>query len=122
MTRYAEADRAAAELKERVARCEMCGCANMNDLETHEILRGIGLRRLSRGVPCCSLILCNHRANNCHAMMDGKPWEWQLAILWRSRPEEFDLFEFWKIAGRRKPLVEELLTELCPPRKAWDQQ
>jgi hypothetical protein len=105
-------DEAAAKLKKRVGKCEMCGWADENQLECHEILRGVGLRRLARGVPCCCLILCNEWANDCHGMMSGKPWEWQLAILWRSRRDDHDLLHFWKIAGRRKPEVEELLGEV----------
>ena len=105
-------DEAAAKLKQTVGRCELCGWVGPDNLVCHEILRGNPLRRLARGVRCCCLILCNEWANDCHGMMGGRPWEWQLAILWRSRPTDFDLLHFWKIAGRRKPEVEELLAEV----------
>ena len=104
-------DKEAAELKERVGRCEMCQCRDFDRLQVHEVLRG-PLRRLARGNPACSLVLCDHLANNCHAAMSGMSWEKQLAILWRSRREDMDLLEFWKIAGRRKPTIEELLAEV----------
>jgi hypothetical protein len=105
-------DKAAAELKASVAKCELCGCLDFERLQTHEILRGC-LRRLARGHRCCSLVLCDQWANNCHHVVSRMSWEKQLLILWRSRPEDMNVFEFWSIAGRRKPSVEELLAEVC---------
>ena len=106
-----EADAAAAALKERVGRCERCGWDNINDLQVHEILRGTGLRRLARGKACCSLVLCNSFANGCHDLMGGLSWERQLLILYRSRRDDCDILAFWKIAGRRKPTIENLIEE-----------
>lgn len=116
MTPRKQADADAAALKERVGRCESCGWNNINDLQVHEILRGTGLRRLSRGKDFCSLVLCNSFANGCHDRMSGLAWERQLAILWRSRPEDMDMLAFWEVAGRRKPTVEEMLEAVSPAR------
>lgn len=97
-----EAEAEAEKLRIEVGHCERC--LTESDYETHEILRG-SLRRLARGHRCCSLVLC--RA--CHKLMGGMAWEKQLMILWQSRRDDMHVLEFWKIAGRRKPTVEELL-------------
>jgi len=105
-------DKQAAELKADVAHCELCGCLDFERLQTHEILRGC-LRRLARGHRCCSLVLCDEWANNCHHVVSRMSWEKQLLILRRSRKEDFDIDQFWKIAGRKKPTVDDLLEEAC---------
>lgn len=98
-------DQLARALKLEVGRCERCG--ETCGLETHEILRGIGLRQKARGKRFCSLVLCR----DCHGKMGGASWESQLMILFLSRKEDFDLCKFWDVAGRRKPLPEELIEE-----------
>jgi len=41
--------------------------------------------------------------NDCHAIMDGRDWAEQLAILRRSRPHEYNLLAFHTLARRCKP-------------------
>jgi hypothetical protein len=99
-------DRKASEsrdgLREMVGRCEWCGRHNFG-LEVHEILRG-GYRAKTQDQPCCQLVLCR----DCHDLMGGRDWAEQLAILMRSRPEDFNLLKFHDLASRRKPLYEEV--------------
>lgn len=97
-------DKSARALVLEIGTCECCRAKPA--VEAHEILRG-PLRRLARGKRCCTLALCR----DCHGRMGGVSWERQVMILFRSRPDDCDVLEFWKIAGRRKPTIEELLAE-----------
>ena len=99
-----EADAAARQIVQDVGTCEACRAAPATD--AHEILRG-PLRRLARGKRCCTLALCRE----CHRRMDGMAWERQLLILYRSRKDDMNMREFWKIAGRQKPTPEDLIAE-----------
>lgn len=104
MNAQKQADDAAHAIVQEVGTCEACRVAPAVD--PHEILRG-PLKRLARGKRCCTLALCRE----CHNKMGGMAWERQLMILWRSRPDDMNVLEFWKIAGRRKPTIEELIAE-----------
>jgi hypothetical protein len=94
-------DRKASEsrdgLREMVGRCEWCGRHNFG-LEVHEILRG-GYRAKTHDQPCCQLVLCR----DCHELMGGRDWAEQLAILKRSRCEDYNLLAFHALASRCKP-------------------
>lgn len=88
-------------LIERVCRCEFCGRYDVW-LVVHEILRG-SMRAQSLDKPFAQLVLCDGIGDFCHELMDGKPLAMQLAILKRSRPEDFNLLKFRTLAKRNYP-------------------
>lgn len=100
--REAEARPVREGLIERVGRCEYCGRRH-HGLEVHEILRG-GYRQKTQDEQCATLVLCRP----CHNIMGGRDWAEQLAILRRSRPEDFNLIDFHALASRVKPIHEEV--------------
>lgn len=105
MTPREQADAAAWAIVAAAECCDYCRVAPAS--EAHEILRGTGLRRLARGKKSCTLALCR----DCHNRMGGMSWEKQILILFTARPDDSNVKEFWKIANRGKPTVEELLAE-----------
>lgn len=97
----AKRKREAAPFREQIVwtigRCEWCGRHN-NGLCVHEILRG-GYRQQAQDKPYATLVLCD----DCHREMGGRPLAEQLAILRRSRPEDYSLPSFWKLGTRNYP-------------------
>ena len=104
MTPKAQAEADARRIVEEAGTCDYCRVAPA--AEAHELLRG-PLRRLARGHRCCTLALCRE----CHLKMGGASWQRQVLILFTARPDDCDVLALWKIAGRRKPTIEELLSE-----------
>ena len=100
-----EADAAARQIVQEVGTCEACRAAPATD--AHEIARGNGVRRLARGKRSCTLALCRP----CHRLMDGMSRARQVLILYRSRPDECNVLELWKVTGRRFPTIEDLIAE-----------
>jgi hypothetical protein len=99
--RNREAAPVRADLIERVARCEFCG-RQLVPLCVHEILRG-SYRAKAQDKLFAVLVLCWQIEGNCHDLMSGKGWDEQLAILRRSRPDDYDLAAFHVLASRVKP-------------------
>lgn len=91
------------ELKARVAKCEWCGRRDKG-LCVHEILRGYGLREQALDKAFAVLVLCD----DCHFLMSGRAWAEQLAIMRRSRCEDFNLAAFHNLARRVKPDISEV--------------
>lgn len=87
--RAAEAKPWREQLKARVGKCEMCGCP-WDGLEVHEIANGRN-RQKALDKPFAVLVLCNYC--NVHEATDKAKWPdaKQLALLKRSRPEDYDL-------------------------------
>lgn len=99
-----EAKPARESLVARVGRCEFCGRHDVW-LVAHEILRG-SYRVDSQDQPYAQLVLCDGIGDFCHPLMDGRSWAEQLAILRRSRPEDFNLSKFHALAQRKYPSFE----------------
>ena len=85
------------ELIARVGRCEFCG-DDKSALCVHEVLRG-SHRQKALDQLYAVLCLCWP----CHELMGGRPLAEQLAILRRSRREDYDLQAFHALAGRNYP-------------------
>ncbi len=82
-------------LKERLRRCEVCGRQRETwELAIHEISNG-PLRQTSLDLLFALLAVCfgpNFAAQtDCHRITQEEPETRQLARLWLSRPEDFDL-------------------------------
>ena len=96
----AAGNQAADELIARVGRCEFC--RNNYGQTQHEISRG-SQRLTARLEPSCSVVVCQE----CHATLHELPKRIQvligLAILRRSRPEDYDLRRFIEIECPHAP-------------------
>ncbi len=87
------------ELIRKVGRCEKCGRRwwAVDKLDPHEIARGAH-RQKALDKPFAVLIVCRQ----CHEEFDDThawPYARQLALLKRSRPEDYDLTAFVKLLG-----------------------
>ncbi len=98
-----QADKWRYEFRGRVGRCEFCGRHN-HGLQVHEILRGNAYRVKAQDKAYAVLVLCAA----CHDEMGGMHPAQQLAILKRSRPEDFSIAKFYALAEREYPSGEDI--------------
>lgn len=95
------ADEAADALVMEVAKCEFCR-RDYVPLSQHELLQG-ALRQRTRAERCCVLAICPE----CHGVLHrmGKPDSilCGLALVHRSRPEDYDLPKVNFISNPRAP-------------------
>lgn len=98
-------------LKEEVGRCEICEPVRwrtyVDDLEVHEIARGTANRQKARGKRFASLVVCYW----CHRRELSSAAKWpmarQLAVLKRSRPQDYDLAAFNRLRCRAAGAITE---------------
>jgi hypothetical protein len=108
------------ELRNSVGRCEFCG-QWVRALSVHEVARGNGIRPKALRAEYAVLVLCVDLDSACHRTLERLAGDDQralgLALLRRSRPEDYDLERFYRLTARRFPSAE--LVELWRKRLAW---
>ena len=102
-------------LVSEVGKCEFCG-KHRHDLSVHEISRG-GSRRVSLDQRYALLVLCLLCHDAIHRMAGDDQRALGLALLARSRPEDYSLQSYWSLIGRQFPYVEQI--ELWRKRLAF---
>lgn len=89
----------------QIGRCELClKPAHWGHLDCDEIARGSfrGMALTARFA-----ILSVHR--HCHSFIQNWSRPKRLALLYLSRPEDYDLEKFWELTRRRFPEHEDVL-------------